>query len=158
MPTISNDTWNSVNCDFSKNGYSLPTEAEWEYVARGGNRGIPSTQTSYSGSDTREDVAWLSGNGDGKMHEVKKKQENTVGIYDMTGKVWEYCWDWSGTIEADTAATGATSGTERVHRGAGYSDNVNNDNPDSCTVNSRSSFSPNSSYETLGFRVVRTAH
>ncbi len=84
--------WATVICDFKANGYRLPTNAEWEYLARGGNTSN-NGQTEYSGSNDIEAVAWYEGNSGGKTHEVKKKAANALGLYDMTGNVEEWCWD-----------------------------------------------------------------
>ncbi|MBO4507310.1 MAG: SUMF1/EgtB/PvdO family nonheme iron enzyme [Spirochaetaceae bacterium] len=92
-----NATWDAVTCDFNANGYRLPKIEEWEYVARGGN-GLTGTQYKYSGSDTPSDVAWYGTDEahGGITHEVKKKEPNSLGIYDMSGNVWEWCWDANG--------------------------------------------------------------
>lgn len=151
VPTSINATWNAATCNFSANGYRLPTEAEWEYLARGGNTSN-SGQTTYSGSDTITDVAWYYENSGEKTHEVKKKQANAKGLYDMTGNVWEWCWDWYGTITTNTPSTGASSGSDRVGRGGGWSRSA-----DYCAVQNRYSRNPISRYDTFGFRLVRSA-
>ena len=151
VPTSSNATWNAATCNFSANGYRLPTEAEWEYLARGGNTSN-SGQTTYSGSNTIGDVAWYADNSGSKTHEVKKKQANAKGLYDMTGNVWEWCWDWYGTITTDTASSGASSGSNRVVRGGSWYNSA-----DHCTVRYRCSNIPYDRDYYVGFRLVRSA-
>nr|MCR4714558.1 formylglycine-generating enzyme family protein [Treponemataceae bacterium] len=155
VPTPDNPTnsatWNAVTCDFSANGYRLPTEAEWEYLARSGNNGIPTTQTTYSGSNTVGNVAWYHDNSGNKSHEVKKKTANSLGLYDMSGNVWEWCWDWLGDITSNTPATGVSSGSARVSRGGSWYNNASYS-----AVSYRNSNNPLNQYSSAGFRVVRT--
>ena len=113
-PADSNDDWNAVSFDTNADGYRLPTEAEWEYIARGGNNWDSYT---YSGSNDKDEVAWHYYNSDGKTHEVAGKKANTLGIYDMTGNVWEWCYDWWGEINTNTEETGNSTGETRVDRG-----------------------------------------
>jgi formylglycine-generating enzyme required for sulfatase activity len=82
-----------TQCDFSANGYRLPTEAEWEYAARGGQK---SQGYIYAGSDNPDDVAWYADSSGGQIHSVGQKQPNELGLYDMSGNLFEWCWDWYG--------------------------------------------------------------
>ena len=152
------DNWESVTCNFDADGYRLPTEAEWEYAARGGQVGIADGSWSYqySGSNTPENVAWYSGNSDRKTHEVGKKQSNSLGLYDMSGNGYEWCWDWYGSSSYPSGTedpAGPDTGSYRVVRGGCWSDSASY-----CTVSYRSGTSrPHLRYDYVsGFRVVRS--
>lgn len=141
----------NIKCDFSKNGYRLPTEAEWEYAAHGGNK---SRNYKYSGSNTIGDVAWYTDNSNSKTHNVGTKQANELGIYDMTGNVWEWCWDWKGSYSSNLQANpkGASSGSVRVDRGGGWDRNARY-----CRVANRGGSFPDYSDGNMGFRLLRSS-
>ena len=146
-PSESNDTWNALTYDKKANGYRLPTEAEWEYIAREAG----TSTTIYSGSDTVDEVAWYGENSSSKTHEVKGKKANSLGIYDMSGNVFEWCYDWYDTVNSSTADIGASSGSNRVLRGGSYYlINLN------CQVFRQFSDYPYYRKKECGFRVVRT--
>lgn len=109
----------NVSCDFSKNGYRLPTEAEWEYAARGGNL---SRGYMYAGGNSPDGVAWYDSNSGEQTHPVGKKVPNELGLYDMSGNVWEWCWDWYGDYgsAAQTDPRGPSSGYRRGLRGGSW--------------------------------------
>ena len=86
------DDWYHAKCDFTANGYRLPTIVEWEYAARGGN-GLTGYQYKYAGSDTLDEVAWYATDG---LREVMQKKPNTLGLYDMSGNIEEWCWERYG--------------------------------------------------------------
>jgi formylglycine-generating enzyme required for sulfatase activity len=163
LKVSTNDSGTATAADGAKmktgaDGYRLPTEAEWEYAARGGNQSdTVNWDYTYSGSDTVGDVAWYtvnskdlgSSNPAYGAHPVGTKAANNKGLYDMTGNVWEWCWDWHSTINAWTPETGAVLGTDRVVRGGGWHEVVVY-----CVVVGRILQDPNSTYDNFGFRVV----
>lgn len=128
--------------------YVLPTEAQWEFAARGGNL---SQGYKYSGSDSIGEVAWYSENSGGQTHPVGEKKANELGLYDMSGNVWEWCLDWYGTYSPEDAVNpqGPEEGSYRVFRGGSWSSIARH-----CRVSDRSDSSPGDRYLSLGFRVV----
>lgn len=128
--------------------FRLPTEAEWEFAARGGNK---SQGCKHSGSNAIDKVAWYDGNSGGKTHEVRTKSPNELGIYDMSGNVWEWCQDWKGSYSssAQTNPTGPSSGSIRVLRGGSW-----NSLARSCRVSFRYSNAPGSRVNRLGLRLA----
>lgn len=155
-------TWNNcqefirkLNQKTRKN-FRLPTEAEWEYAARGGKK---SRGYKYSGSNTLRDVAWFgqwngntydNGNSGEKTHAVKTKSPNELGLYDMSGNVWEWCSDWYGSYGSSTQTnpTGSSSGSSRVLRGGGWLSRAGN-----CRVSFRRSNDPVREFDYCGFRL-----
>ncbi len=147
--------------------YRLPTETEWEYVAGGGNK---SSGYKYSGSDNIDQVAWhwknsgdnyISGDwnfykiidNNRKVHTAGTKEPNELGIYDMTGNVWEWCSDWYGenyySSSPDKNPAGPGSDSNRVLRGGSWGDPL-----EGCRLSFRSCSRPSSSHSTIGFRLA----
>ena len=130
-------------------GYRLPTEAEWEYTARGGNK---SKGYKYSGSDTIDEVAWYTSNSGSKTHEVGKKLPNELGIYDMNGNVWEWCGDFYANYSSPEQTNPYRNiGSSRVFRGGSWCNSATG-----LRVAGRSYGSPTIAYSDLGFRICRT--
>ena len=150
---------NSTVCRWNHNGYRLLTEAEWEYVARGGEYHI------YSGSDTLENVGWDKYNSEykGVRFEIKfkssqpvgNKQSNAFGLHDMSGNIWEWCWDYyqkDTYLNRETTfdPTGSPSGQNRVLRGGSY-----RDEPKKCRISYREQNKPNEYYKSFGLRICK---
>ena len=128
--------------------FRLPTEAEWEYAARGGKK---SQGYKYSGSNTLGNVAWYNGNSGSTTHAVGTKQANELGLYDMSGNVYEWCSDWYDSYGsgAQTNPTGSTSGSYRVDRGGGWDGFARN-----CRVSYRYYNTPGNAFNDLGLRLA----
>ena len=145
-----NDCQTFINLLNSLTGkdFRLPTEAEWEFAARGGNQ---SRHTQYSGSSRIDDVAWYKDNSGYGTHPVKTKQPNELGIYDMSGNVFEWCQDWHGDYSsyAKTNPTGASSGAQRLIRGGNWYCP-----PRYCRSSCRGGNTPEASGCNLGLRLV----
>ena len=135
--------------------FALPTEAQWEYAARGGKKSGPykydSGHYKYAGSNSIGNVAWYDDNSNSSTHPVAQKLPNELGLYDMSGNVWEWCLDWYGAYSttSQTNPTGPSSGSSRMLRGGSW-----NFNAQYCRVAYRYNFTPTLRYKSLGFRVV----
>jgi len=127
----------SIKLDITKNGYRLPTDAEWEYACRGGT-----TTDYYWGDDMNGDYCWYNENSGDELHPVGQKEPNSFGLYDMSGNVAEWCWDSNPT---------SPSGSYRVYRGGGW-----NNHEMLCQSGGRFSNAPDYRDNSIGFRVVRT--
>ncbi len=122
---VDNVSWNDCQAFISNlnnitgKHFRLPTEAEWEFAARGGNA---CNGYKYSGGNTIDNIAWYRNNSDNATHAVGKMTPNELGIYDMSGNVWEWVQDWYGSYssEAQTNPSGVITGTDRVRRGGSY--------------------------------------
>ena len=152
---VENVSWNDAQQFIQKlnqqtgKRYRLPTEAEWEYAARGGNK---SRGYDYSGSNDIGAVSWYKDNSDSKTHPVGQKQANELGIYDMSGNVWEWCSDWYANYSSSPSSNpqGPSTGcSSRVLRGGSWSSAATY-----CRVAYRRNFSPEIRGISNGFRVL----
>ncbi len=128
----------NISCDFTVNGFRLPTEIEWKYAANGGSN---NETYAYAGSNSIENVGWYFGNSDDKTHQVALKNPNSIGIYDLSGNVWEWCWDLY-----------TSSYSNRVYRG-GSANNLDF----ICELSNRHFNYSSRRYDNIGFRIVATA-
>ena len=147
-------TWYNCNTFIAKlnnltgKQFRLPTEAEWEFAARGGNA---SKGYKYSGSNDIDEVAWYSNNSRNKTHEVGMKLPNELGLYDMSGNVWEWCNDWYDDYSSTSQInpTGPSSGSSRVNRGGSWLIPARG-----CRVSFRNNTTPSNTITSMGLRLV----
>jgi formylglycine-generating enzyme required for sulfatase activity len=158
MP-VSNVTWDDANayCQWLSqqlgDAIRLPTEAEFEYAARGGDK---SRNSKFSGSDYSDDVAWFIGNSKGEPHEVGNRMPNELGLHDMSGNVWEWCLDWYHTTYIGAPGDGTAWNVEsmdtpyHVVRGGSW-----NSSSENCRVSVRNAGSASGWVNYAGFRLVK---
>lgn len=130
--------------------FRLPSEAEWEFAARGGTK---YQGYKYAGSDAYDDVAWYKDNSDSKTHIVATKRPNVLGLYDMSGNVWEWCQDWKGVYPPGKTVNpkGPNSGSYRIFRGGSWCSTDMD-----CRLSRRNAYAPTFTSNYLGFRLALT--
>ncbi len=152
VPTTQSNQWDYITCNWEADGYRLPTEAEWEYAARGASN---SPDYTYSGSYIVDDVAWYSQDNLYYCKPVGLKAPNGLGLFDMSGNVREYCWDWYNesyySISPQDNPKGPENGQARICRGGAWNGGANG-----CRVAYRLGYYPYVSGDSIGFRVCRS--
>ncbi len=159
IPTSFNSTWNSVTCDWSKNGYRLPTHVELVWAAIGADaenlgtvnvNGYRKAFAGSTGSNLLSDYAWYSENSNGKTHPVGTKLPNELGLYDLSGNVYEWCWDWFDMFPTGSFSDyrGPENTGSRLCAGGCWSET-------SVLISHYGGNSPERQHNAIGFRVVR---
>jgi sulfatase modifying factor 1 len=144
---------NNVVCDWTANGYRMPTEAEWEFAAIGGNE---SQGYLYSGSNSIDEVGFYKGNSMSMSHQTGSKKPNELRIYDMSGNVWEWCWDWYTNSYRDLITNnprGVEFGVERCRRGGSWAQISK-----SSRSSNRLGTPPELKFNYVGLRLVKNVH
>jgi len=138
-----------ITCNQNADGYRMLTEAEWEFAAKGGSN---SNHYKFAGSETETKVAWSKNDSGFKTHPVAQKKPNELGLYDMSGNVWEWCWDWYDDYSEKDYINpqGAEKGSYKVIRGGSWADNKNYHR-----VASRGKENPSGKYSSIGLRIGR---
>ncbi len=151
LPGTRDPSWDAVQMDVSANGYRLPTEPEWEYAARGGQSSL---DYPYPGGNYADEVGWNGKNPNtmSKTHPQGQLKANELGIYDMSGNVWEWCWDWYKPDfyqPEQCNPANNIAGSARVRRGGSWSNDRQN-----CRSAYRHIYSPDNRYSSLGLRLA----
>lgn len=161
IPSRNNDTWNQATANWSANGYRLPTEAEWWWAAIGADiadpghintKGVNKLFAGDNSGRSLTDYVWYSGNSSEVAHPVGTKEPNELGFYDLSGNVWEWCWDRYGRLPDGLLVDyrGSLKGRDRVLHGGSWRNNT-----DRIKLSFRLEHYPSFRYPNIGFRVVR---
>ncbi|MBK8967258.1 MAG: formylglycine-generating enzyme family protein [Lewinellaceae bacterium] len=144
------DYYENIAIDTIANGFRLPTESEWEFAARGGMQGLRDS-FKYAGGNTMNRLGWYGENSGNRARAVAEWKPNQLGFYDMSGNVWEWCWDWHKDYpsEPQTNPTGPESGSDRVRRGGSWGGGAGY-----CRVSYRGRWNPDDRNLNIGFRLA----